>query len=80
MRYLTNDKYMTGDKDFPILLYCGNEGLITDFYDNSGYVTNTLANLTRGFVLFAEHRYYGESMPFGDKSFTPDNVKYLTVD
>ena len=31
-------------------------------------------------VLFGEHRYYGESLPFGDQSFTKDNIKYLTVD
>ena len=31
-------------------------------------------------VLFGEHRYYGESLPFGDLSFTKDNIKYLTVD
>jgi lysosomal Pro-X carboxypeptidase len=31
-------------------------------------------------VLFGEHRYYGKSLPFGDQSFTPDNVRFLTVD
>ena len=31
--------------------------------------------------MFAEHRYYGSSLPFGEKdSFTPDNLRYLTVD
>lgn len=71
---------MTGDKDFPIFLYCGNKGLITDFYENSGYMTNTLATVARAFIVFAEHRYYGESMPFGKDSFKPENVVYLTVD
>lgn len=42
MRYLTNDKNVKGN-DVPILFYCGNEGVITDFYENSGYMTETLA-------------------------------------
>jgi hypothetical protein len=42
MRYLVNDKNVGGDGS-PILFYCGNEGSITDFYDNSGFITTTLA-------------------------------------
>jgi len=64
----------------PILFYCGNEGRLESFYDNSGYITVTLAQNLSALIIFAEHRYYGESMPFGNQSFTPDNVKYLTVD
>lgn len=29
-------------------------------------------------VIFAEHRYYGESMPYGNKSMERDYIKYLT--
>ena len=31
-------------------------------------------------VLFGEHRYYGKSLPMGNDSFKPKNVKYLTID
>jgi len=30
--------------------------------------------------VFPEERYYGESMPFGDDSFTPENAQYLTTE
>jgi len=36
------------------------------FYENSGFVTHTLAQQYNALVLFAEHRYFGESMPFGE--------------
>jgi len=31
-------------------------------------------------IVFPEHRYFGESMPFGDKSFEQDNVRYLNIE
>ncbi|KAI5632057.1 serine carboxypeptidase s28 domain-containing protein [Phthorimaea operculella] len=30
-------------------------------------------------IVFAEHRYYGESMPFGNKSLHNENIGYLTA-
>jgi lysosomal Pro-X carboxypeptidase len=29
-------------------------------------------------IVFAEHRYYGQTLPFGKDSFTPKNIRYLT--
>ena len=31
-------------------------------------------------VLFAEHRYFGLSMPFGNQSYVNENLKYLTTE
>ena len=27
-----------------------------------------------------EHRYFGESLPFGNDSYTPDNLKHFMLD
>lgn len=70
MRYLVNDTFATVTNP-PILFYCGNEGPIDAFYNNSGYMTEFLAQELNGLLLFAEHRYYGDSMPFGSESLTP---------
>ena len=36
--------------------------------------------LSGALILFAEHRYYGKTHPFGDKSFTNENLRYLTME
>lgn len=38
----------------------------------------TLAQRTMGLVLVVEHRFYGQSLPFGNSSFKLENMKYLT--
>merc|ERR1711924_46640 len=47
IRYLVNDKYFNSENstylDRPIFFYAGNEGDIEGFYDNTGFVTTTLA-------------------------------------
>ena len=81
MRFLLDDSYVKpGDQNPPILFYCGNEGDVWTFYNNSGFMTKNLSAALNGLVLFGEHRYYGKSLPFGDQSFSKDNVKYLTLD
>jgi lysosomal Pro-X carboxypeptidase len=80
MRYLIDESQAQGQTNPPILFYTGNEGDINAFYDNSGFITKNLSIEFKGVVVFGEHRYYGTSMPFGDQSFTKENVKFLTVD
>ncbi|KJE90179.1 prolylcarboxypeptidase [Capsaspora owczarzaki ATCC 30864] len=63
----------------PMFFYTGNEGDIEWFADNTGFVWEIAAEYN-ALVVFAEHRYYGQTMPFGDKSFDLDKVGYLTTE
>jgi hypothetical protein len=84
LRYLVDDQYFhTGStgKLFPIFFYAGNEGDIWSFYQNSGFMTTTLANEFGALVVFGEHRYFGQSFPFPQSQAlqAPYN-QYLTVE
>lgn len=66
----------------PIFFYCGNEADVTLFYQNSGFLTNNLSREFSALIVFAEHRYFGKSMPFGNQSeaYKKENNVYLTVE
>lgn len=77
-RYLTNDTYSKGDRNSPIFFYAGNEGDIELFAENTGFMWE-IAEEFEASLVFAEHRYYGKSLPFGNLSFTaPEYSGYLT--
>ena len=79
MRYLVDTTYYN-ETNGPIIFYAGNEGDIWTFFDNSGFMSTTLAEQFGAMTIWGEHRYYGESMPFGDATFDRDNLNMLTVE
>lgn len=77
LRYLVYDHHHI--KGGPILLFIGNEGNINMFVENTGFMFET-APVLNALIVFAEHRYYGQSLPFGNSSFSsPDHLKFLTT-
>lgn len=42
IRYIMDEQF-NKERNGPILFYAGNEGNIQNFYDNSGFLTHTLA-------------------------------------
>ncbi|CAH9119047.1 unnamed protein product [Cuscuta epithymum] len=80
-RYLINTDHWSGPSRLgPIFFYCGNEGDIEWFAANTGFVWE-LAPRFGAMVIFPEHRYYGESMPFGSREVAYKNattLAYLT--
>lgn len=76
LRYLLNVDYFVPQG--PILFYTGNEGSIDGFALNTGFMWDLAPQLSAALV-FAEHRYYGKTKPFGNNSFTSvTNLGYLS--
>lgn len=78
-RYLENDTY-SQEGQGPIFFYTGNEGDIELFAQNTGLIWE-LAPKFKASIIFAEHRYYGKSLPFGNESYSsPDKLGYLSAE
>jgi pimeloyl-ACP methyl ester carboxylesterase len=78
-RYYQNASFFKGPGS-PIFVIMGGEGPIPPetglFYP---FVTQVLAKQFGALVIEPEHRYYGTSLPFGDQSYTLENLLLLNT-
>lgn len=72
-RYLINLEFYS-PQNGSVFFYTGNEGDIVMFANNTGFMWENAAKFNAALV-FAEHRYYGLSLPYGNLSYS--DKKYL---
>jgi lysosomal Pro-X carboxypeptidase len=78
MKFLINDTWWQSGS--PIFFYCGNEGDIETFAANSGFMWD-IAPEFNALILFAEHRFYGATKPFGNETYRElSNLGYLSTE
>uniref|UniRef100_A0A0D9WSM2 Lysosomal Pro-X carboxypeptidase n=1 Tax=Leersia perrieri TaxID=77586 RepID=A0A0D9WSM2_9ORYZ len=76
-KYLVNDTFWRRSSG-PIFVYTGNEGDIEWFATNTGFMFD-IAPKFGALLVFIEHRFYGESKPFGnDSNSSVEKLGYLT--
>lgn len=81
-RYLVYDKHWHPEdedeqrKPGPIFFYTGNEGDIETLAHNTGFMWD-IAKDFHAMLVFAEHRYYGQSIPLEDSSRQQGNPQFM---
>eukprot|EP00882_Tetradesmus_deserticola_P026656 GHRQ01029423.1.p1 GENE.GHRQ01029423.1~~GHRQ01029423.1.p1 ORF type:complete len:268 (+),score=83.55 GHRQ01029423.1:220-1023(+) len=76
--YVCDAHWQRTDPKGPILFYAGNEGALEGYMNNTGLIFEN-AEALHALILFAEHRYYGKSQPFGADSWRVD-PSFLTAE
>eukprot|EP01105_Mastigella_eilhardi_P003450 TRINITY_DN143_c0_g3_i1.p1 TRINITY_DN143_c0_g3~~TRINITY_DN143_c0_g3_i1.p1 ORF type:complete len:491 (-),score=126.91 TRINITY_DN143_c0_g3_i1:938-2389(-) len=77
-RYLVYAEYY--QPGGPMFFTAGGESDVHGGYAHNGFQFE-LAQQVGAFILYAEHRFYGDTLPFGaEDSYTRDNIQKLTIE
>ena len=77
-RFFTYDAYWKPGG--PVLFYCGNEANVELYVNATGLMWERAADMGARLV-FAEHRYYGKSLPLGPASVAnASTLRFLTME
>ena len=68
VRYLVNELSCKNKSSCPIVFYCGGEDEITAFANATGFLWEVARNL-EAVLVYAEHRFYGASLPSNQSSY-----------
>lgn len=61
-RLCVYDEYWKPSASLPVFLYTGNESPVEEYVNSTGLIWD-LAKKMNALIVFAEHRYFGESIP-----------------
>jgi lysosomal Pro-X carboxypeptidase len=75
-RYFVCSEYWDGSG--PIFFYVGNEADVTLYLNATGLMWENAPNF-HALIVFAEHRYFGKSLPYGN-SLDPAAMNYLSAE
>lgn len=75
MRYMINDEFVDGN-DRPIFIFVGGAWSIRPGWLLAGNMYK-MAQENLGFMVYTEHRYYGETQPF--QNTTPEDYRFLNA-
>ena len=79
-RVFVYDGFVTpGDRARAVFFYVGNEADVTLYVNATGWMWERAAEFG-ALLVWSEHRYYGESQPFGSAEASLANKTYLTVE
>ena len=79
--YICGKSLYNWEPNNPIFFYFGNEADVTAYIDYTGLMWEQAEHFD-ALLVFAEHRYYGESLPYTQEEIVDDTAKlsYLTTD